>query len=136
MSTPFSRVVQAAITARKNGKPFSVTDVTPELTISELHVIATSQQAMIDEGMLATVTSVTLVPLNNGSSDVLQPTKTLQLTKEYQDSTGTSFDRPGVIAIFPLSALARNNEIRVVFDRVARGSNALSTCRECAVRLS
>ena len=32
-STPFARVVQAALAARKKGSPFATADVTPDLTL-------------------------------------------------------------------------------------------------------
>ena len=35
----------------------------------------------------------------------------------------------GVLAVFPLSALVPNSEIRVVFDRTARGFSGLSCAR-------
>jgi hypothetical protein len=37
------------------------------------------------------------------------------------------------VAVFPLSALVSGSEIRVVFDRTARGFSGLSMCRECTV---
>src|SRR5262245_16341793 len=43
-STPFSRVVQAAVAAQKRGKPLTAADVSPELIAPELHVIAISQR--------------------------------------------------------------------------------------------
>jgi hypothetical protein len=39
ISTPFARVVQAGLTARKQGNAFTMADVTPELIAPELHVI-------------------------------------------------------------------------------------------------
>jgi hypothetical protein len=48
-STPFSRVVQAAAVARKEGRTFSATDVSPALVEPQLQVIAISQPALKDE---------------------------------------------------------------------------------------
>ena len=137
ISTPFSRVVRAALAARKKGESFAATDAPLELTAPEFHVIATSQLATTDDAMSAFVTAVVLGPSeNNTENNVVKPSKTLDLTKEYQDLNGTAFDRPGMVAIFPLTALEKNNEIRVTFDRIAQGSNALTTCRECVVPLN
>jgi hypothetical protein len=44
-STPFARVVQAALAARKKGNFARLPDVTPDLTAPELHVIALAQTA-------------------------------------------------------------------------------------------
>jgi hypothetical protein len=135
-STPFARVVQAVLAARKKGNPFTAADVPPDLIVPELHVIATSQQAT-EESMTANVLSVVLAPRGNKSADdVVQPLRTIELTKEYQTLNGTAFAGPGVVAVFPLSALTTNFEIRVSFDRMARGSTGLSMCRECVVPVS
>jgi hypothetical protein len=40
---------------------------------------------------------------------------------------------PMVVAVFTLSALMPDSEIRVVFDRTARGFSGLAMCRECTV---
>lgn len=136
-STPFSRVVQAALAARKKGSSFSPADVSPDLTALELHVIALAQTAATDDGMLATVLSVVFA--RRGSKDpgdVIQPLRTTELTAQYQNPAGTAFKGTGVVAVFPLSALVPNSEIRVVFDRTARGFSALSMCRECTVPVS
>jgi hypothetical protein len=136
-STPFARVVQAALAARKRGESFTTTNVTPDLIVPELHVIATSQLSATDDAMMASVQSVILAPHGSkNAADVVQPLKTMELTEDYQNLNGTTFEGSGVVAIFPLSALTPNSEIRVVFDRIARGSSALSTCRECVVPLN
>src|SRR5829696_8126109 len=43
-STPFARVVQAALAARKKGSRFATADVTSDLTAPELHVIALGRE--------------------------------------------------------------------------------------------
>jgi hypothetical protein len=133
-STPFARVVRAALAARKKDNSFTPTDVTPDLTAPELHVIAVAQTAATDEGMLAMVLSVVLARRGSKDpADVIQPLKTTELTAQYQNLAGTAFKGTGVVAVFPLSALVANSEIRVVFDRTARGFSGLSMCRECTV---
>ena len=57
-STPFARIVQAAVAARKKGSAFAAGDVTRDLITPELHVIALAQPAATDDGMVATVLSV------------------------------------------------------------------------------
>lgn len=108
----------------------------PELTAPELHVIALAQTAATDDGMVATVLSVVLARRGSKEpADVIQPLKTTELTEQYQNLAGTAFKGTGV-AVFPLSALVPNSEIRVVFDRTARGFSGLSMCRECTVPVS
>src|SRR5437667_3101584 len=108
-STPFSRVVRAALAARKQGKTFTAADVSADLSAPELHVIATSQKAASDDTVV-NVFSVALAP--HGSKDpaeVLQPLRTTELTSEYQAQYGTAFATAGVVAIFPLSGLPANS---------------------------
>ena len=137
LSTPFARVVQAAVAARKRGSAFAPADVTPDLIAPELHVIALTQTAATDDGMVATVLSVVLGRRGSkGPADVIQPLRTSELTAQYQNLVGTAFKGTGVVAVFPLSALMPDSEIRVVFDRTARGFSGLAMCRECTMPVS
>lgn len=133
-STPFARVVQAALAARRKGNSFPPANVTSNLTAPELHVIALAQPAAADDTMVTTVQSVVLARRGSKNpADVIQPLNTTELTAEYQNLVGTTFKGTGVVAMFPLSALVPDSEIRVVFDRTARGFSGLSMCRECTV---
>ena len=135
-TTPFARVVGAALAARQQGRSFSTTDVVPELIAPELHVVAMSQVAAGDSAMMATVQSVVLTRrANKNPTDVVAPLRSTELTPQYQQLTGTVFRGSGVVAVFALGALEPNTEIRVVFDRTARGFSGLSMCRECVVPL-
>ena len=133
ISTPFARVVQAGLTARKQGGAFTIADVTPELMVPELHVIVLSQQPTYDESTMATVRSVFLA--EHGASAGRPPSRTEQLTKAYQSRYGVASDRPTIVAVFSLDALTPDAEVRVVFDRTVRGATALSGCGHCAVPL-
>jgi hypothetical protein len=57
----------------------------------------------------------------------------MELTKDYQDLYGVLSERPGLVAVFPLTVVSADNEIHVVFDRTATGSSAFATCKECVV---
>ena len=84
--------------------------------------------------MVATVLSVVLARRGSKEpSEVVQPLRASELTAQYQSLAGTAFKGTGIVAVFPLSALVPNSEIRVVFDRTARGFSGLSMCRECTV---
>jgi len=65
--------------------------------------------------------------------DVIQPLKTVELTKEYQDRSDDTIAQPGVVAVFPISVASADNQIHVVFDRTAIGSSPYATCKECVV---
>jgi hypothetical protein len=133
-STPFSRVVQAAVAARRKATPFGASDVPSELLAQELHVVATAQKGWPDDTMIATVQSVVLtMPGTTGPPSIVQPQRTEELTAEYRALYGIPSTEPGVVAIFPLTALTSGTVIRVTFDRPARGFTGLSMCRECVI---
>jgi hypothetical protein len=133
-STPFSRVVQAAVVARRKATPFGAEDVPTELLAQELHVVATAQKGWPDDTMIAAVQSVVLTaPRDNRPPSIVQPQRTEELTREYRAVYGMPSTEPGIVAIFPLTALTPGSVIRVTFDRPARGFTGLSTCRECVI---
>jgi hypothetical protein len=132
-STPFSRVVQAAVAARRKAMPIGVSDVPAKLLAEELHVVATAQKGWPDDTMIATVQSVVLTMPGTSGPSVVQPQRTEELTTEYRALYGISSTEPGIVAIFPLAALTPGSVIRVTFDRPARGLTGLSMCRECVI---
>ena len=104
----------------------------------EMHVVALFQPAlaMADDRAIATVQSVTLVPRGSGDpADVIKPTRTVELSEDYQKLIGIKADRGGVLAVFPSASLTPGVEIRVVFDRIARAPSPACMCRECVIQL-
>jgi hypothetical protein len=61
-STPFSRVVQAALSARRRAAPFVRGDVPAELLAPEFHVVATTQKGWPDDTTVASVQAIVLGP--------------------------------------------------------------------------
>jgi hypothetical protein len=138
-STPFSRVVQAAIAARKRGATFAVEDMSPMLLEPQIHVVALSQPALVigDDKAVASVLSVTLaIRGSRNPTDVIKPVKTLALGEDYENLFGIKAERGGVLAVFPLASMIPGMEIRVEFDRIARAPSPSSMCRQCAVPLN
>jgi hypothetical protein len=134
LTTPFARVLRAALVAHRKGQTFAATDLTPDLVLPELHVIAYAQKSAYDQPLAAEPFSVALAP--RGSRDpaaTVQPVRKEELTAEYVDRYGLESAGPGAIAIFPLTALRGEMEVRVLFDRAAKGSSPLANCRECIV---
>jgi hypothetical protein len=133
-TTPFSRVVRAAAAARRHGEPFSASDVTAEMDAPEVHVIATEQPLAPGEKELASVEAVFVAPrAAREATGSIKPVKTTNLTSEYLRLYGLTFDKTGVIAIFPMDVVSQENWIHVTFSRVVRSSAAVSACKECAV---
>ena len=129
-STPFARVVQAALAAQKTGKTLAASDVSSET------MIATSQQAALDDSSLAAVQSVVIADRGDGNSAAAsQSLRQVELTKEYKELYGIESTERGVVAVFPLSVLKAGREIRVSFDKIAKASNALTACKNCVVTL-
>jgi hypothetical protein len=134
LTTPFARVVRAALAAHKKGQTFGADDVSADLVLPELHVIAYSQRSAYDQPLAAEVFSVALAPRGNRDlGAVIQPLRKEELTSEYVDRYGLESGGPGAIAIFPLAAVRGDLEVRVLFDRAAKGSSPLANCRECIV---
>ena len=132
-STPFSRVVAAAAAARKRNEPFGRSNVPPDVTVSELHIVVFSVAA-VGDGALATVETVRVRPRTGPhSDDDIQPIRVEDLLEPYRKLYNVGVEGRGIIAVFPLSAVSAKNEIVVVFDRTVRGASALSQCKECVV---
>jgi hypothetical protein len=132
--TPFARVVRVALAAHKKGQTIAADDVTSDLVLPELHVVAYSQKSAYDQPLAAEVFSVAFAL--RGSTDrgaITQPLRKEELTGEYADRYGLASTGPGVIAIFPVAAFRDEMEVRVLFDRAAKGSSPLANCRECVV---
>ena len=136
-TTPFSRVALAAALARKAGKPFAPADVTPDMLLPELHVYATSQAIYGNMNRIANVKVVIILP--EGSKDrsaAIQPTRITDVAEELWSVMGPRTRGRSVMAVFPLSALNENNELRVEFDRHVPGSSGIKGCTECSVRFA
>jgi len=88
-----------------------------------------------DETKAATVVAVKL-SVRGGNAPPIEPLKTVALTDDYQKLTGVKLDRSGVVALFPLAALAPNAEIHVTFDQVARAPSPSTMCQECIVSIN
>jgi hypothetical protein len=131
-STPFSRVVRGALNARAAGRTISVEDVPAAWIAPEVQVIAMSQAATdADRSHVQRVVFVGRQPA--GDEVVIEPIKMVPFTQRYRDPGVGAVTNAAVIAVFPLEALANVTAVRVQFDHVARGSNAMSTCQSCLV---
>jgi hypothetical protein len=145
LSTPFSRVVLAAVAARRAGQSFIRDDVPSEILRPEILVIATPQPAAnSDATMLAKPRDVAVAKREgNQVTDVLLPLRVRSATSEERKLYDLG-STPGVIvASFSEDALAPlfdtrtfNFVVRVNFDRVAKGSTPLTACKECTVPIS
>jgi hypothetical protein len=78
-STPFARVVRAALAARRRNNSRDV-DGSSELVEPELRVLAISQKGWPEETMTATVESIVLVRRDLAIETVVQALRTQELT--------------------------------------------------------
>lgn len=117
-TTPYLRVVMASAAAKANYKPFTSTDVTPDMIAAELEVYIPTDQGSPRRGYgLFSPTNVVIMPKDGQDvSTAIQPLTTAPLTERYQNTFGASVDAQAVFARFPLSALADGREIRVRYD--------------------
>jgi len=120
-TTPYSRVVQAARSAKREYQPFTENDVTPEMVAPVVEVLAFPQPSfVIGSGRVGPPIDVkAVVVMPKGSKDreaALLPTATADLDSRYQNLMGAKWDARGVVARFPLFALTESHEVRVVYD--------------------
>ena len=134
-STPFSRVVRAALQAKRRKASFGTDDIGPGLLVPEVQVVAIAQKGWPDETMIATVQSVVLVRRIGASEEVVQPLQTTELSPELRSLHGIESPDAGVVASFPMTQLTAGTTIRVTYDRTARGFSGMSMCRACNVPL-
>lgn len=133
-TTPYSRVVAAARDATKKYKSFTEADVTPEMIVPEAHFHAFAQRRDHGPGMVD-VEAVVLMP--KGSKDraaAIQPIRADQMTAEYKNLMGATFEGKSITAVFPLTVLDERNEVRVVFGSPICGGS-LKRSADCAAKL-
>lgn len=134
--TPHARVALAARTAKKSYKPFTAANVTPEMAAAEVMVIAEPAKVHQAKGAasIGNVEAVVVIP--KGSKDVakaIQPIRTSEVTTEYGNLYGATFEGKGLIAFFPLDVLRPGHEVRIIYDRKIGG--LMVGCQECSVEI-
>lgn len=132
-STPFSRIVLAALAARKEGKDFASSDVSPELLVPELHVFVLSQTAAYDPVPARMEAVVIASRTSNDADAIVRPVRAVPASRQDYLLYGVTAGDGSTVAIFPLSAIGAGKNIRVIFSHVVRGSSAITNCKECAV---
>jgi hypothetical protein len=136
-TTPYSRVVLAANSARKLYKTFTLADVTPELLAPEVHVYALARAIGGRMDAIANVQAVVVMPAKEKDrTKAIQPIRTSELTEEYKNLMEAVMTGRSIIAVFPLSVLDEKNEVRVVFDRFVPGASAVKGCTDCGARFN
>jgi hypothetical protein len=139
LSTPFSRVMVVALDARKAGRTLTSSDIPTDILLPEILVITASQPAANADNSLATVEEVAMGKrVDSKVVDILLPLRVRQPTareRELYELDGTArvaiFDRDALAPSF--DAEVPNVVVRVRFDRVAKGTNPLTACKECVV---
>ena len=134
-STPFARVVLAASAARKDGRTFAASDVTPDLLARELQIFVLPQQAAYAD-RAATIQTVVVVRRGGGQETVVQPIKVAPASKSQMALHGLPEQAAATLASFPLTAVSEASVLRVSFSDVVRGSSAMTHCKDCVAPLS
>ena len=131
-TTPFLRVALAANTAKKRYVRFTETDVTPEMTANEIHVLAPS----IPLGArVANVETVVVTPINSRDlSQTVQPKRMFEVNAEYKNLFGFTGQGRGMLAVFPLDVWRDGNEVHLVFDQFPGGTDCKVKIRVDKIR--
>ena len=128
VSTPFARVVRAALVARAKGTAFDAADVTSDLISPQLDVLVLNQSAAYSD-LNATVQSVSITVGNQA----IEPESTKAATPVQYRLFGLKEESErGIVAVFPLEAATSGNTIRVTYSQVVRGSSAITNCQSCS----
>jgi hypothetical protein len=137
-TTAFLRVALAANTAKKQYKPFTEADVTPDMITPEILVYTRSHA--VEGTEIANAETIVLLPHNSkDASRAIHPTQMKEASQEYKNLLGFSGEGKGLVAVFPLDAWREDNDVHVVFDQAipsSQGANALGGCKDCKWRIS
>jgi hypothetical protein len=112
ITTPFLRVAMAANEAKRTYKPFGEADVTPEMIAPEVHVYVPPHT----KDRRAPVISPEAVIVWASGAPV-QPARVEDMPAVYQNAFGATHEGRSIYAVFPLSVLGAENEVRIVYER-------------------
>lgn len=133
-STPFMRVAAAARQAKREYRKFTTAEVTPEMIAPELHIYAWPK-ADID------VQAVVITPRKGTREEKaaasFRPERFEELPMQFKNLFGAEFEGVGRMAVFTLAAIAKENEVHVIYSgKVVIGTNRNGptvTCDDCKV---
>jgi hypothetical protein len=111
MTTPFLRVALAAHEAKREFKPFTAADVTPEMVEPELKVMVSPH---VSGRFVRTVKAV--VVRNKKTGVLIQPNRSTVTEHNYSNAYGKKDSGAGIVATFPLSVVDADNEIAVAYE--------------------
>jgi hypothetical protein len=114
-TTPYLRVVLASSAAAAAYRPFTATDVTPDMTAAELEVYVPVDRGSPRRGYgLFSPTSAVVMPKDSENvAAAIQPLRASSVAQRYQNDFGATANAQAILVRFPLTALADRREIRV-----------------------
>lgn len=119
-TTPYSRVVLRIRKARQQYTPFDGT-ISPEDLAPELH-INTYARLNADARLPASVAMVVLMPFGETDrSKAIRPERTEDEAVKARNRMGAEFEVKNLKAVFPLSMLSDDYEVRVVYGDGSEG---------------
>lgn len=130
-TTPYLRIAQATYESKKQYKPFSEADVTPAMTVSELHVYGMAQAV---GARIANVQNIVIT--RKGERDAakaVQPASVSEVPVEFRNLMGMQAQGKNLLAVFPLAALKEGFEVHVIYDSGVPNGSANSFCDDCFV---
>jgi hypothetical protein len=133
-STPFMRVAAAARQAKREYRKFTPADVTEDMVAQELHIYAWPKADI-------SVQAVVITPRRGNREEKaaasIHSERFIEIPMVFQNLFGAEFEGVGQMAVFPLSALSKDNEVHVVYSgKVVIGTNRKGptvTCDDCKV---
>jgi hypothetical protein len=118
----FLRVALAANAAKKQYRAFTEPNVTPKMIAPEIQIYAAPQS--LGGTAIANVQRIVVLPHNSkDSSRAIHPTRMNEASQEYKNLFGSSGERRGILAVFPLDVWTEDNAVHVGFDTGIPSSN-------------
>ncbi len=138
--TPFLRVARLARAMKIQNQPITEEDISPKVVAHEVHLYAHARLggASASGRDLPNIEYVGIArPNPNGPSETIHPISSQSFVRRVPaegDYSGPARIARSVKAVFPLSALAPGNEVRIVFEggaiqTVTLGSDLLARLR-------
>jgi len=132
-STPFSRVVVAAVAARRAGKALTVADVEPALVVPEFQILVLPQTAAYDSPSVRLENVLITSRATDLADSAIQPLRMASAVKRDYVIFGVPETDGGIVVAFPLNVVVAGKDVHAVFTEVVRAASGLMHCKDCVV---
>lgn len=132
-STPFTRVADAAYSAKKEYRTFGEADVTAEMLAPEVHVYGMAQA----EGpSVVSVRAILITPAGARNPEAaIRPVSFSEVPVEFKNLMGWREQGASMKAVFPIAVLRPGYDVHIIYDSGVHDGRVDKFCEDCAVPL-